>query len=226
LDAAVDASQRAAAPHSRPLSALEFALGAAVVIGHNVLRVLPNEVPILFLAALVSFRLREGWSALGFRRPASWARIIVIAVAAVALNILMGFAIEAITARFWPPAVASSGAGLIRQSLAGALVGLLVVWTFAAVGEEVGYRAYLTKRAADLGGGARWAWWAATLAVSVLFGFGHYYKGPAGVLDAADAGLIIGAAYLISGRNLWTAIIAHGLQDTIAVIGAYWGVAS
>ncbi len=66
----------------------------------------------------------------------------------------------------------------------------------------------------------------ATLAVSVLFGLGHYYKGPAGVLDAADAGLIIGGAYLISGRNLWTAVIAHGLQDTIAVVAAYWGLAN
>jgi uncharacterized protein len=226
MDAAVDDSRPVAPPRSRPLSALEFAAGASVVIGHNVFRVLPNEVPILFVAALVSFRLREGWSALGFRRPASWRRIISIAVAAVALNILMGFAIEAAAARFWPPAIAPVGAALIRQSPVGVVVGLLVVWTFAAFGEEIGYRAYLTRRAADLGGGARWAWWAATLAVSVLFGFGHYFKGPAGVLDAADAGLIIGAAYLISGRNLWTAVIAHGLQDTIAVVAAYWGLAN
>lgn len=223
---AVTDSSPAAEGHSRPLSALEFALGAAVVIGHNVLRILPNEAPILFVAALISFRLREGWWALGLRRPKSWRRVILIAVAAVALNILMGFVIEAATAPFWPPAVAPAGAGLIRRSFVGIMVGLVVVWTFAAIGEEVGYRAYLTKRAADLGGGAPWAWWGATLAVSVLFGFGHYFKGPAGVLDAADAGLIIGAAYLISGRSLWTAILAHGLQDTVAVVCAYFGVAS
>ena len=38
-------------PLSRPLSALEVAVGAAVVIGHNVFRILPNEVPILFVLA-------------------------------------------------------------------------------------------------------------------------------------------------------------------------------
>ena len=31
----------------RTISALEFVIGAAIVLGHNVWRVLPNEVPIL-----------------------------------------------------------------------------------------------------------------------------------------------------------------------------------
>ena len=56
--------------------------------------------------------------------------------------------------------------------------------------------------------------------VAVLFGYGHYYKGPAGVVDSADAGLILGAAYLLSGRCLWTTILAHGLHDTIGVYAA------
>ena len=59
-------------PGSRILSALELLLGAFIVIGHNVFRVVPNEVPILFVLGLVSIRLRNGgWSAMGFVRPAS-----------------------------------------------------------------------------------------------------------------------------------------------------------
>ncbi len=45
---------------SRLLSATEFLLGAAVVIGHNVFHVVPNEVPILVVLGLVSFRVRNG----------------------------------------------------------------------------------------------------------------------------------------------------------------------
>ena len=45
---------------SRWLSAAELALGAFIVIGHNVYRLVPNEVPILFVLALISFRLRDG----------------------------------------------------------------------------------------------------------------------------------------------------------------------
>jgi len=43
----------------RALSAFEFLLGAFIVIGHNVFRILPNEVPILFVIGLLSIRLRD-----------------------------------------------------------------------------------------------------------------------------------------------------------------------
>jgi hypothetical protein len=52
------------------LSAIEFLFGAAVVIGHNVFHKLPNEVPILFVLGLLSFRWRNGgWSAMGLKCP-------------------------------------------------------------------------------------------------------------------------------------------------------------
>jgi membrane protease YdiL (CAAX protease family) len=70
------------------------------------------------------------------------------------------------------------------------------------------------------------AYWIGVVLVSILFGYGHYYKGPAGVLDSGVAGLILGAAYLLSGRKLWTCILAHGLIDTFAVIAVYFGWAS
>jgi len=213
---------------SRVFSAVEFLLGAAIVIGHNVLRVVPNEVPILFVLGLVSVRLRDRtWSALGFRRPASWARILLIAVAAAVSRILAGaFVIDPLAARFWPAAAAPAGAAAITGNLKVALLALLIVWTFAAFGEEVAYRGYLLTRAADVGKRSAAAYWIGVVLVSILFGYGHYYKGPAGVLDSGVAGLILGSAYLLSGRNLWTCILAHGLIDTFAVIAVYFGWAS
>jgi membrane protease YdiL (CAAX protease family) len=66
---------------------------------------------------------------------------------------------------------------------------------------------------------------AGVVIVSVLFGYGHYYKGPAGVVDSAIAGLILGIAYLLAGRNLWACILAHGFIDTFAVVVTYLGIA-
>jgi membrane protease YdiL (CAAX protease family) len=37
------------------------------------------------------------------------------------------------------------------------------------------------------------------------------------------AALILGAAYLLSGRNLWVCILAHGFIDTVAVVAAFMG---
>jgi membrane protease YdiL (CAAX protease family) len=215
-------------PLQRWVSAAEFAVGSAIVIGHNVYRVLPNEVPILFAVGLISLRLRDGgWSAMGLRLPQSWRRTILFAVAAAAVRILIGaLAVDPLTARFWPAAIAPSGSEQIAGHAMLALRWLAIVWTFAAFGEEIGYRGYLLTRAADVGGQSRAACWIGVLAVSVLFGFGHYYKGPAGVIDSGMAGLVLGTAYLLSGRNLWVCILAHGFIDTFGVLALFFGLSS
>jgi membrane protease YdiL (CAAX protease family) len=210
---------------SRVLSGAELALGSAIVIGHNVFRVVPNEVPILFVLGLASARLRNGgWSALGLGRPPSWVRTLQIAFAAAALRIVLGeYVIDPLTARFWPPAIAPAEAEGLAGNPGRALLILLLVWTFAAFGEEIAYRGYLLLRAADLGGRSSTAYWVGVVVVSVLFGYGHYYKGPAGVVDSGIAGLILGAAFLLSGRNLWASILAHGLIDTVGVVVLFLG---
>jgi membrane protease YdiL (CAAX protease family) len=222
---AADAARTSATPAARSISALELALGAAVVIGHNVFHVLPNEVPILVVLALVSMRIRNGGiAALGFRRPESWMRVVAIALAAATLRIALGyFAIDPLTALVWPPAIAPEGVESIAGDWRTALMYLGIVWTFAAFGEEIAYRGYLMNRAADAGGRTTAAWWISVVVVAVLFGYGHYYKGPAGIVDSGVAGLILGAAYLVSGRVLWTTVLAHGFIDTFGVGALYFG---
>jgi len=215
-------------PGWRWVSVAEFLLGAVIVIAHNVYRVIPNEVPILAGLGLISFRLREkSWTAMGLRMPTSWRRTVLIALAAAAVRLLMGtLVIEPVTAHFWHAATPPSGTNEIAGNWKVALEWFLFIWTFAAFGEEIGYRGYLIKRAADAVGGSRVAYWIAVLAVSVLLGYGHFYKGPAGMLDSGMAGLILGVTYLLSGRNLWTCILAHGFIDTVAIIAVLFGWSS
>jgi hypothetical protein len=190
-------------------SACELLLGAVIVVGHNVYHVIPNEVPLLVVLGLLSARLRDGsWAVLGFKRPASWRRIVLLAAA---LRIVLGeFVIQPIATEFWPPIVASSVLEGARGSAGASLSALLFVWTFAAVGEEIAYRGYLILRGADLGNRSPTAYWSGMVFASVLFGVGHFYKGPAGIVDSTFAGLVLGSAYLLCGRNLWVSILAHG----------------
>jgi len=215
-------------PAGRWFSLAEFAAGSAIVIAHNVYEVIPNEVPILFVMGLISFRLREGsWTAMGLRWPVSWRRTLLFALGVAALRILLSaLVVDPLTAHFWPPAIAPSGADQITGHALVALRWLALVWTFAAFGEEIGYRGYLLNRAADVGGRSKAADWAGVVLVAVLFGYGHYYKGPSGIIDSGMAGLLLGAAYVLSGRNLWVCILAHGFIDTFGVVAAFLGWAT
>lgn len=212
---------------TRPLAALEFLFAAGVVLGHNVWRVVPNEVVILTVVAILSMRSRAAgwnWTLLGFRRPESWRVILGVAVAAATLRIVLGdFLIEPATAAIWPAPTLPEGANEIAGNPGYALMMLGVVWSFAAFGEEIAYRGYLMNRGADALGGTSPAFLIAAVASAVLFGFGHVYKGPAGIVDSGVAGLILAAAYLMTGRNLWTCVLAHGFIDTFAVVALYGG---
>lgn len=210
---------------SRMLSAFELLLGAFIVIGHNVFRIVPNEVVVLFVVGLASMWLRNGTlSAMGFKRPPSWARIFLIAAVAAGVRILFGqFVIEPITGFFWPAPASPALANEITSNAKMAFLALLLVWTFAAFGEEIAYRGYLLTRAADVGKRSTTAYWVGIVVVSILFGYGHYYKGPSGIVDSGIAGLILGAAYMLAGKNLWACILTHGFIDTFGVIDAFFG---
>ncbi len=213
-------------PRARWFSLLEFVLGVFVVLGHNIFRILPNEVPILFVLGWISLRWRnDGWKYAGLSRPQSWWKTVALAIVAAAVLILGSeLVVEPIAHRIWPEpehisnVIQSAGSGW-KQALAG----LLIVWTFASFGEELSYRGYLLTRAADMFGRSNLGYWAAMIVVSLLFGFGHYYKGPPGVLDSTYSGFVLGAFFLLSGRNLWTPILAHGIADTVAVFAVFMG---
>jgi CAAX protease family protein len=213
---------------SRWLSAAELALGTFLVIGHNVYHIVPNEVPILFVLGLVSFRLREGsWTAIGLKLPSSWRGTILLALAAAGLRIVLGqFLIDPLTSHFWPAAIAPKASEAATHNLKVAFEYLFLVWTFAAFGEEISYRGYLLNRAADLGRRTKAAHWIAVFVSAVLFGYGHYYKGPAGIIDSGMAGLVLGTTYILSGRNLWACILAHGFIDTFGIVFLYMGWAT
>jgi len=222
-------AERPLSSQDRSISLFEVALGAFIVIGHNVFHVVPNEVPLLLALFWVSALLRGNrWSAAALKRPVSWWKTVLMAVVAAAvLQLGSELVIQPLASHFWHgPEQASSLIKVSALDWKRAFRSLAIVWTFAAFGEEIGYRGYLLTRAADLGNRSKLAYAAAMVYVALLFGFGHFYKGPAGVFDSTYSGLVLGGVYLLSGRNLWASILAHGLSDTFAVVVVFMGWAT
>ena len=125
---------------ARILSLVEFVLGGFIVIGHNVLHILPNEVPILFVLGWISLRVRDGgWKAAGLTRPNSWWKTAVLAVGAAAvLQLGSELVVGPLASRIWPgPQHVSHALESAALGWRHALTSLLIIWTFAAFGEEL-----------------------------------------------------------------------------------------
>ena len=196
------------------------------MIGHNVYHVIPNEVPILFVIGLISLRLRDGgWAVIGLRWPAHGGEPSCLRSQRRRQESCSAhFVTDPLTAHFWPAAVAPSG----FDEIAGHCDGGAPLAADRLDLCRIRRRDRLPRLSANARGRCRWrdprsAYWIAVLLVSVLFGYGHYYKGPSGIVDSGMAGLVLGAAYVFSGRNLWVCILAHGFIDTFGVVALFFG---
>src|SRR5688572_3808423 len=203
----------------RAVAAAEALFGAAAVIGHNIFHVVPNEVVVLVLAGAASCAVRRrSLKAIGYRRPTSWSRTAAVALAvAVALQAFSIFVIDPLAIRFTGQTADLSDFQPVVGNIRLVAIYLVVIWSFAAFGEEFAYRGYLLRRVIDAIGGSTRAAVAAVLLCGALFGLGHLYQGPGGMIDSTVSGIVFGTLYVRSGGNLWPSTLAHGLTDTLAL---------
>jgi hypothetical protein len=183
-------------------------------------------VLVLILIGWLLHRTGSSWSEIGVRRPASWPRTIGLGVA----GFIVIFLVDQVLIR---PAIDALGLG------AGSIGGLTVIqgnlleylyWAgpmtvfVAAIGEEFVGRAYLISRIETaIGSNGPGASLLALLLSSIIFGLGHAYQGPAGIVGTGAIGFLFGLLFLIAGRNIWAAVIAHGLTDVFGFTMIYLG---
>ena len=180
------------------------------------------------LVAWFVLRLHStGWREVGLARPKSWLRtaflgfgtaLIVIALILVISNITLNLPgleqAEPDISRFNP----------LQGNLPLLLFSIFLAWTAVAFGEEMMYRAFLINQLGELFQGKKLRKVLPLLLSAVIFGLVHFYQGPIGIITTGLTGLILGVIYLWSGRNLWIAIIAHGLVNTLSFVLIYLGV--
>jgi membrane protease YdiL (CAAX protease family) len=77
------------------------------------------------------------------------------------------------------------------------------------------------NRVAGLFRNPKFAWTISLIIVNFLFGLGHINQGITGQVENMIDGALLGVVFLIMGCNLWAAVIAHGLADTIDLVLLY-----
>lgn len=203
---------------------------ARIALGGGLLErvAVPGRMLLLVLLATAMLRWTgQSWREVGLRAPASWWRCAGLVVAG---YVAVSAAFVLLTRIVFPPLGLVSHSAALFAGLEGDLPELLywlvfIAWGSAAFGEELVFRGFVQTRLERLLGSGTGAAWAAVLAQGVIFAALHAYLGAGGAILAGATGLIIGALYLLGGRNLWPCIILHGLIDTITLTAVYSGAA-
>lgn len=98
---------------------------------------------------------------------------------------------------------------------------IIVVWIFAAFGEEFIYRGYYMKQLAKLFGDTNKAWLISSIIISIYFGTSHSYQGVSGIITVSLWHFCISLIFFKNKKNLLSPILIHGFYDTIGVTLIY-----
>ncbi|MCB1220933.1 MAG: CPBP family intramembrane metalloprotease [Planctomycetales bacterium] len=207
------------------LPRLLAAVGIAFPAGVNPELLAFIAIPLAMLVILALWLLKGGKPAeLGLARPDSWPRTILLAIAVVAVIKLMAVLLGAIFVATGLQEPDLSRHQTAYQDLNRLFLMLAVSWTTAGFGEELIWRGFLIGRISKLFNESRTGWIVGLLISSFLFALIHAYQNLPGMISTGLVGLILGSAYLLSKRNLWVSIIAHGLTNSISFILLYFGI--
>ncbi len=166
---------------------------------------------------------RTPWREIGYVRPRSWLRGLLVGV-------VFGVTFKLVMKAIVMPLLGADPVNQAYHYLAGntaALPGIIfTVIVVAGWGEETLFRGYLFERLGRLLGRSVGAKAAIVLITSALFGAAHYsVQGLAGVQQATLFGLTFGAIFARTG-GLWMLMCAHAAFDLAAVWIIYWDLES
>jgi uncharacterized protein len=183
-----------------------------------------NAVFVPLSAALVllwAWRSRTPWGEIGYVRPESWARTVIVGiVVGVALKLLM----KAIVMPLLGAPPVNQAFHYLSGNTAALPVALYAVIVGAGFGEETIFRGWAFERFGKLFGSGAWAKASIVLITSAWFGLDHYsLQGLPGVQQATIVGLVFGTIFAVTGR-IWTLMVAHAAFDVTAVAMIYWNL--
>lgn len=157
----------------------------------------------------------QNWRDMGFRRPRSWPKTIGLGVGTFVVSVVANQLLRhAMIGLGLSPGGDIHLFARVQGNLLEYLYFAIPIAVFVAgFGEELIGRGYLISRIAAILGDGKSSLVLALLLSSALFGMAHAYQGASGVIQTGTTGFIFGAAYLLAGRNIWPAIIAHSISD-------------
>jgi membrane protease YdiL (CAAX protease family) len=158
---------------------------------------------------------------LGLAGPMPWLTTLAIALVWLALMLAYSPLADRIATRMVaaPPNLRTFRA--IQQSTAKLVMGIVVAWILGGFLEELIFRGIVLQSIEALMMPLLPMPLASAIAIVVAAigaGIIHLYQRLRAALIITQLSMLFGLLFVISGHNLWTVILCHGLYDTIAFI--------
>ena len=187
--------------------------------------ILAGNLLFLPLSALLvlawAYASQTPWHELGFVRPRSWTRSLVLGLT---FGALFKLAMKAIVMPLLGAPPINARYHFLAGNAAAVPAMLYAVIIGAGFGEETVFRGYMFERLGKLFGTIPRAKIAIALITATLFAAAHYpdQRVP-GVEQAAFTGLAFGGIYAVRGE-LFMLMVAHASFDLVALALIYWNL--
>jgi len=173
----------------------------------------------LGIVLLILWSSGKDWSLFGFTKKITWKTVLHSLLITFLLLIVDACFCFFVELYFGPPNLSSLED--IKHNTLGFIIILIVVWIFAAFGEEILFRGFYLKWLAAFFGNSNAAWLLSVVITSFYFGLSHFYQGISGIISITFLTLICALIFYKNRDNLGLLILMHGFHDTIGLTYLY-----
>jgi len=190
-------------------------LAILIILGGNLVIEPLGAILVLIWAKISS----TPWREIGYVRPRSWTKAIVVGVL---FGVLLKFMMKALVMPLLGAPPISQAYHWLAGNTAALPFMLYLVIIGAGFGEETLFRGWMFERLGKLFGKSMSAKIAIVLITAMLFGAAHYgSQGVPGVEQALVVGLVFASIFAVTGR-IFMLMIAHAAFDLTAVWMIYY----
>lgn len=174
----------------------------------------------LFIALFLLWKSGWNWSKFGLGKKISLSTVLKSLLLAIIIFAVIDICIQPFLEINFGE-IDLSSIDQIRGDFASFFILFLIMWVFAAFGEEFLFSGYYMKHLAEFMGNTDKTWLFSAIILSIYFGVSHNYQGTSGMIAVGLASTIFFFTFYKNRTNLALLVFAHGFYDTIGLTLIY-----
>ena len=174
----------------------------------------------LFIALFLLWQSGWDWLKFGFGQKINRSTVLKGLLYAIAIFLVVNVCIEPFLEIYFGK-IDLSSIEEIRGDFVSFFILFLIMWVFAAFGEEFLFSGYYMKHLAEYLGDTNKTWAISAFILTIYFGVSHNYQGTTGMIAISLASSVFFYLFYKNRTNLALLVFTHGFYDTIGLTLIY-----